>query len=165
MQVQIIVESSFGNTAACAATIAAGLREAGVDVSVVAAADAPARPVCDLLLVGAPTHNRGLPQPRSRAIAARQGAESGAAGVAEWLDGLGPMAGRTVAAFDTAVPSRFSGSAAKKIAKELAARGARVTDSVSFLVAGSPPALRAGELDRAKTWGAGLAVSAGLAVG
>lgn len=153
----IVVESSYGNTAAIAEAVAAGLRSAGVDVVVTSAAEAPPLHAFDLICVGAPTHNMGLPSPASRAQAlARRGAAMPATGVAEWLAALPRLDGRRVAAFDTAVPGMFSGSAAKKIDKALRSRRATVAERTSFTVTGNPPALTAGELDRARAWGEAL---------
>lgn len=165
MRALIVYESSFGTTAQVADAVAAGLRSAGTEVSVVDAAGAPAVPApagYDLLVVGAPTHNLGLSKPRSRAQAVERGAERAAAsgvaasGVAEWLEALPKLGGVRAAAFDTVVASAFSGSAAKKIEKRLASLGASVVERAEFTVAGSPPTLAEGELDRARAWGVRL---------
>lgn len=160
MKVLLVVESMFGNTAAVAEAIAAGLRGASAEVDLVAAGHAPNPADADLVLIGAPTHNLGLPTPKSREIAATQGAEVPASGAAEWLAALGRFDGCRVAAFDTAVPSVFSGSAAKQIVQRARRLGATILDRQSFRVAGSPPVLGDGELARAEGWGRDLAAKA-----
>lgn len=161
MNVLIAVESAFGCTRAVADAVAAGLRSAGADVTVLdaASADPEALPGLGLLLVGAPTHNLGLPTPTSREQAAKRGAQAPASGVAEWLDVLPRLDGLRAAAFDTAVPGAFSGSAAKKIARKLRGLRAQVDSTRSFTVTGSPATLADGELARAEAWGAALAVA------
>lgn len=164
MHALIVVESCFGNTSRIAAAIADGLRSAGAEVTVTDAASGPVADGHDLVCVGAPTHNLGLPSARSRDEAARsrdeaarRGAKVPTTGVAEWLAGDPRLAGVRTAAFDTALPSAFSGSAAKRIARRLRAAHASVEGRESFTVAGSPVDLAAGELDRARAWGATLA--------
>lgn len=159
MDALVVVESSFGNTAAVADAVASGLRAAGAVVRVVTAAEAPIVPDADLLVVGAPTHNLGLPTAASRAQAIARGGTAEASGVAEWLASLGSLPGLPAAAYDTHVAGLFSGSAAKKIEKLLRGRGARVVGRAGFVVAGTPPQLAAGELDRARAWAAGLVAS------
>lgn len=153
MNVTIVVESAFGTTATVAETIAAGLRDGGAEVTVLAAENAPTEIVADLLVIGAPTHNLGLPSPRSREMAAKRGAQPPATGVAERLV---PLRGRPVVAFDTVVRGRFSGSAAKRIEKGARHAGGDVVARRSFIVAGSPPVLADGELDAARAWAAEL---------
>lgn len=157
MHALIVVESCFGNTSRIATAIADGLRSAGAEVTVTDAASGPVADGHDLVCVGAPTHNLGLPSARSRDAAARRGAKVPTTGVAEWLAGDPRLAGVRTAAFDTALPSAFSGSAAKRIARRLRAAHASVEGRESFTVAGSPVDLAAGELDRARAWGATLA--------
>lgn len=152
MHVLIVVESCFGNTAAIADAIAAGLRGTRTTASVVAAANAPAKPDADLVLVGAPTHNLGLPSSKSRAQAVARGGHAPASGVAEWLARRPELRGVRSAAFDTAVPGAFSGSAAKRIERALRGLKADVVGRESFRVAGTPPALAAGEQERAQAW-------------
>jgi len=164
MNVLIVIESCFGNTGRVADAIAAGVRSRGADVTVVDAAAAPTTEGVDLLLVGAPTHNMGLPGPASRAQAAAKGARPVVAGVAEWLEALPGQPGRRVAAFDT-VAGRgfFSGSAAKVIEKRMR-RQSIFTGRESFLVRGMAGPLADDELARAHEWGIALA-SGQVAVG
>lgn len=156
MNVLIVTESCFGNTARVADAVAAGLRSRGVEVTVVDAASAPAPEGVDLLLVGAPTHAMGLPGPGSRRQAETKGARPPASGVAEWLDALPAGRGGRAAAFDT-VNGRFSGSAAKRIEKRLRRHGVEVAARESFLVSSMEGPLADGELARAEQWGAALA--------
>ncbi len=63
MYALVVVESCFGNTYAVAEAVAAGLTEAGAEVALVSAVEAPKKPTGDLVVVAAPTHNLGLPSP------------------------------------------------------------------------------------------------------
>ena len=65
----IVVESYFGNTRVIAEAVAAGMIEGGIEAQVVDVARAPsALPSnLDLLVLGAPTHNRRLPTMTTRA--------------------------------------------------------------------------------------------------
>lgn len=157
MNILIIVESMFGNTAAVADGIAAGLRDRGAQATVAAVSQAPDVAGFDLVCLGAPTHNMGLPTPTSRAQAVTMGATPVASGVAEWLDASPALKGVAVAAFDTAIAGFFSGSAGKRIAQRVRRLGGVLVARETFAVAGTPAALVAGELARAQTWGAALA--------
>lgn len=156
MQCLVVVESRFGCTAQVANAIASGVRAAGWQVTVVTADDAPGGEGFDLVIVGAPTHNLGLPTPRSRQAALSRGGSTPTSGVAEWLAGHPSLTERTIAAFDTVVPGPWSGSAAKKITRAVVRLGGRVDGCRSFQVMGNPPALAAGQLDAAREWGAAL---------
>ncbi len=149
----VVVESYWGNTAAVANTAADGLRNAAVETTVVAAADAPPAIGAEttLLLIGAPTHNMSLPNPASRRIAASRGVEAGRSGVLEWLGELRLEGDPAIYAFDTHT-SRFSGSAARTIVKLLGRRRISAEVGERFVVAGEPPALASGELQRAANW-------------
>ncbi|MGA5301845.1 flavodoxin family protein [Nucisporomicrobium flavum] len=157
MNVLIVTESCFGNTARVARAVAAGLRSKGAEVTIAEAAAAPALDGVDLLLVGAPTHNMGLPGPASRGQAATKGGNPPATGVAEWLDRLSGFGGRA-ATFDTVTGTGFfSGSAAKGIQKRLRRSRVDVVARESFVVKATEGPLADGELDRAELWGAALA--------
>ncbi len=149
----IVTESYWGNTAAVAEAVADGLRKAGTDTTVVAAADAPPVIGADitLVLIGAPTHNMSLPNPASRRIAASRGVDADHTGVQEWIGQLRVDGTPAIYAFDTHT-SRFSGSAARAIIKLLRRRRISAEIGERFLVAGEPPALLDGELQRAARW-------------
>ncbi|MGW0432161.1 flavodoxin family protein [Micromonospora sp. NPDC003197] len=158
MRVLIVIESCFGNTSRVADAVAAGLRSKGADVTVVEAAVAPPLDGVDLLLVGSPTHNMGLPGPASRKQAATKGGHPAATGVAEWLDTLPATLGGRAATFDTVTGTGFfSGSAAKGIQKRLRRHQVDVIARESFVVTATEGPLADGELDRAERWAAALA--------
>ncbi|MGC3995948.1 MAG: flavodoxin/nitric oxide synthase [Propionicimonas sp.] len=154
----VVRESCWGNTAAVADAIAEGLRDGGVDVTVVDAAGAPIGidPAVRLVLIGAPTHNMRLPTAASRRSAAERGAPATGTGVAEWIARARFGTDAAVLTFDTHIASRFSGSAARHAA-QLLRRSARARVGERFVVAGEPPRLTDGELDRARAWGGMLA--------
>lgn len=159
MKTLIVTESYFGNTARIADAIAAGLRSRGADVDVVDAASAPtpAPGVADLVLVGAPTHYRGLPSPASRQQAEARGGAAVTAGVAEWLDTL-PAGGGTAGVFDTvSSTSFFAGSAAKVIAKRMRRKSFTVVGRRSFVVTDAAGPSLDDELAGARQWGESLA--------
>ena len=161
----IIVESCFGNTRAIAEAVAAGLIEGGVEAQVVDVAQAPgALPEdLDLLVLAAPTHNRGLPTTTTRAKArAQAGSGEASPGIGEWLETVAIPASIDAAAFDTVISKGWlSGSAAKAIAKALQRHQGRRTVSVrSFVVTASKGPLADGEKTDAHSWGRELAASA-----
>ena len=161
----IIVESCFGNTRAIAEAVAAGLIEGGVEAQMVDVAQAPgALPEdLDLLVLGAPTHNRGLPTAATRAKACAQaGSGKASHGIGEWLETVAIPASIDAAAFDTVISKGWlSGSAAKAIAKTLQRRQGRRTVSVrSFVVTASKGPLATGQESDARSWGRELADSA-----
>lgn len=168
MRALVVFESMFGNTEACARRIAARLAEAGWHVVIADVRDVAPSGLrdCDLVVVGAPTHAFSLSRPSTRADAERQGAEPGRAstGVREWLTTLDDATGGgprpRFAVFDTRVSRvrRLPGSAARRAARELRARGFEVVDRpTSFWVedVAGPPS--AGEVERAGVWAARLA--------
>ena len=161
----IIVESYFSNTRAIADSVAAGLSDGGVKAQVVDVDEAPS---ClpadlDLLILGAPTHNRGLPTTATRAKACAQaGSGKASHGIGGWLETTVIPASTSAAAFDTVISKGWlSGSAAKAIAKALQRHQGRRTASVrSFVVTASKGPLAAGEKTDAHSWGRELADSA-----
>jgi hypothetical protein len=65
--------------------------------------------------------------------------------------------GGNAAAFDTRLPSRMAGGAARGIARRLRRHGYHlVSDPEGFVVDDAYGPLRAGEIERAKEWGAQL---------
>lgn len=161
----IVVESYFGNTRAIAEAVTAGLTEGGVEAQVVDVSQAPsALPAdLDLLVLAAPTHNRGLPTAATRAKACAQaGSGKASHGIGEWLETVAIPASTTAAAFDTVISKGWlSGSAAKAIAKTLQRRQGRRTMSVrSFVVTANKGPLATGQETDAHSWGRELADSA-----
>jgi len=175
MRCVVAYESMYGNTRAIAMAIAEGIRT-------VATADVlPVSQLRDLngaglLVLGAPTHARGMPRPSSRsnavATVAKRGEhlraepEAEAAGVREWLDQArierhrsGGIERLPVAAFAThyALPLNVGGSAAKPIARRLKRAGGELVDRpMSFRVV-TGDVLAPGETARARAWGESLA--------
>ena len=176
MHAVVVYESLYGNTAAVAEAIAAGLR-ATCDVTVLATPEATPEALngADLLVVGAPTHAHGLPSPDTRRNAAlRDGgtpwdvAESDvtAAGVRELLAGLSRSNG-AAAAFDTRAtgPRLVTGAASRVIASRLRRAGRVLAlPPESFVVTATKGPLRDGETRHATMWGMRLASAAGAAV-
>ena len=161
----IIVESYFGNTRAIAEAVAAGLLDGGAEAQVVDVDQAPSTLPAglDLLVLGAPTHNRGLPTATSRAKACEQkGTRGSSHGIGEWLGSTALPASLNISAFDTVISRGWlSGSAAKAIAKALRRHQGRETTSVgSFVVTASKGPLADGEKTDAHSWGRELAASA-----
>jgi flavodoxin len=159
----VVYESLWGNTEQVARAIASGLSR-NLDVSVVAVGQAPATIPDDvgLTVIGGPTHAFGLSRPQTRQDALSRGATQGdpSVGVREWLgrqhaDGhAGP-----VATFDTRIDKvrRLPGSAARGAARLARREGFQVaSEPESFYVTDTTGPLVAGELDRAKEWGAQL---------
>ncbi|MEZ7787497.1 flavodoxin family protein [Actinomyces naeslundii] len=158
----IVVESYFGNTRAIAEAVAAGLIEGGVEAQVIDVSQAPsALPAdLDLLVLGAPTHNRGLPTATSRAKACEQaGSGEASHGIGGWLETTAIPASTGAAAFDTVISKGWlSGSAAKATVKALQRHQGRQTASVrSFVVTASKGPLADGEKTDAHSWGRELA--------
>jgi len=175
----VVYESMYGNTEAIARAVAEGLSASGA-VEVVEVVEVSAAPVAipagvDLLVVGGPTHAHGMTRPDSRRSAAAKTEGrviSPGIGIREWLDAVrgGATGGVAAAAFDTRLkgPAILWGSAAKAAAAHLQRLGFReAARPESFLVGGPTgpvhDALVAGEVERARRWGEGLA--AGLAAG
>ena len=176
MKITIVYESMFGNTHEVAEAIGRGLREAkpDADVKCVAVADAAPELVksTDLLVVGGPTHIRGMTSSFSRnlGVSGENKAEAKGEpvheldedaegpGVREWFDGLPKVeGGGRAAAFDTRLGSPMAGGAARAIARRLHKHGFHlVSDPEGFVVEDAHGPVRAGELERATQWGAQL---------
>jgi hypothetical protein len=167
MRVLVVYESMYGNTRTIAEAIGSGL---GAETDVVPVREVSPERVAaaDLLVVGGPTHIRGMSRASSRK-AARDAAskpestltlEPGTDGIGlrEWFASLGTLSCRA-AAFDTRVnvPAVFSGRAAPRIAGLLRRHGAQlVAPPHSFLV-DKQNRLLDGEHVRAREWGEDLA--------
>ncbi|HEX8975465.1 MAG TPA: flavodoxin domain-containing protein [Solirubrobacteraceae bacterium] len=173
MKAVVVYESMYGNTRAVAEAVAEGLGGAAV-LPVHEAGDTPQ---VDLLIVGGPTHMHALSTRRSRQIAADAVHEDGEGsvepgateepGLRTWLRDLARTGGTPAAAFDTRLDRSpwMTGAASRAIAKRLTRRGYSVLETASFLVEDSEGPLEAGELDRARDWGAQLARSMPVAAG
>jgi flavodoxin-like protein len=171
MRALVIYESMYGNTHQIAEAISAGLAGA-FDVAVVpvAEADQAALAGADLVVVGGPTHVHGMARPSTRQAAEKAASEPGGGvtlepdalktGLREWLDSLGKSKVHArAAAFDTriAAPAALTGRASKAVGKALRHHGYDlVAEPESFLVT-KENQLVAGEIDRARQWGAKLA--------
>ena len=169
-------ESMFGNTHEVAQAISDGVRTAQPDAEVECVAVGDALPELikstDLLVVGGPTHIRGMTSGFSRQLgvsgeekAEVEGrpvheleADADGPGVREWFDGLPKVEdARSAAAFDTRLGSHMAGGAARGIARRLRRHGYHlVSDPEGFVVEDAYGPLRPGELERAKQWGAQL---------
>lgn len=173
MRAVVVYESMFGDTRQVAEAIGDGLA-VGFEVTVVSVSQVATDQFdgVDLLVVGGPTHVRGMSRPKTREGALDQAAqpesgiafEPGAAGpgLREWFTKL-TDAPKHAAAFDTRVqmPPLVTGRAAPKIAHSLQRSGCHlVAEPESFLVTAKQPALVAGERERARRWGQTLAADA-----
>ena len=166
----VVYESVFGNTRAIAGAVAEGIATA-LPAQVVEARDADVALDGDvaLLVVGAPTHAFGLPRLSTRSSASQHGepaaSSPAATGVREWLARLEGPAGLPAAAFCTLVDRpawlHVIGSADRGIRSALSRlRFEAVTPPARFQVTGMAGPLVAGELDRAREWGAELGEAA-----
>ncbi|RPF29140.1 flavodoxin family protein [Georgenia muralis] len=186
MEMTVVYETVYGTTREVAEAIADGARGAGATVTVRDIADGLAERAPDLLVVGGPTHVRGMSTAWSRGKAAEDappagahegggagGADAGVGddahgggrddadeatsqGVREWLAHLGTTGGKA-ATFDTHLGNPLAGGAARPIARALRRHGRDVIAREGFVLDGGKGPLRAGELDRARAWGAELA--------
>jgi hypothetical protein len=165
----VVYESMFGNTQQVAEEIAAGLAE-HADVTLVEVGSAPTSTGddLDLLVVGGPTHARGLSGRETRRDAMDHAilpVVSQRIGLREWFESLRSRPGVLAAAFDTRFDeSRWlGGSAAHVVAARLRSHGYRLlTGPRSFFVLGMAGPLAPGELERARGWGQLLGVDTNI---
>jgi hypothetical protein len=166
MRALLVFESMFGNTERIARAIGDGLAgQVEVDVVEVGAA-APTLPaVVELLVVGGPTQGFSMSRKGTRESALKESTDplvSRGIGIREWLEGLSKGRPMAAATFDTRFrkPRGITGSAARAAAKRLRKLGFDlVREPESFFVDKTTGPLLAGELDRAREWGARLARS------
>ena len=138
--------------------IAEGLRSADAESVVVPAFEAPETVTSDLLLLGAPTHNGGLPSPRSREQAVARGAtEVPPTGIKEWLSRADLTSVLKVAVFETVVDGLWVGSAARAPKKAVAGRKRVRVEQHRFVVSGKVPALKDDQSESARAWGMAMA--------
>jgi hypothetical protein len=175
MKITIVYESMFGNTHEVAQAIADGVREAHSDavVQCVPVQEASAEVgSADLLVVGGPTHIRGMTSGLSRKMGIKSEEKAEAEGepthelepdaegpgLRDWFNDLHKIGdGKKAAAFDTRLDSPMAGGAAHGIARRLRRHGYNlVTDPEGFVVEDATGPLRPGEIERAKRWGAQL---------
>ena len=160
MPALVVYESFWGNTAEVARAIAAGL---GTGARALPTGEATPEAVAgaDLIVAGSPVIGFRMPTPAVRDGLRREAkaprpADLSQPAMATWRQGLAAGHG-VAAAFDTRVRGPF-GSAAPAILKGLEAAGYRpIAKPQGFIVAGKYGPLRAGELDKARAWGAELA--------
>jgi Flavodoxin len=176
MKITIVYESMFGNTHEVAQAISDGIRQVRLDADVAYVPVSDASPdlikSSDLLVVGGPTHIRGMTSGFSRkmGISGEEKAEAKGEtphelepdaegpGLRDWFDVLPKVReGTAAAAFDTRLGSSMAGGAAKGIARRLRRHGFQlVSDPEGFIVEDSYGPLRPGEIERAKQWGTQL---------
>ena len=166
MKALVVYESVWGNTRLVAEAIAAGLGQGTVAVSTAEAT--PERLVgVDVLVCGAPIQMFSLPGERARSSIRPEETPTpdlSAPTMRSWLEGLPRPATATAryAAFETKI-NWSPGSAAHAISNALRAAGyVQAIDDESFIVKGKTGPLREGELERARGWGALVAIASGL---
>jgi hypothetical protein len=171
MRTVIVYESLFGNTRKIAKAIAEGIRTQQPDTEVacvpVMAGTAALIREADLVIVGGPTHMRGMSSGMTRKMGV-QGEQKktpdihvepgfDGPGLRDWFHGLDKRAGSASgAAFDTRAGVGMAGGAAPGIARRLRLHGYRVLATEGYIINDTRGPLRAGELDRARDWGASL---------
>jgi flavorubredoxin len=160
MKAVVVYESHWGNTAAVARAIAEGIGP-GARVLATDEATAAAIGAVELIVAGSPLLGFSLPTESMLKGMATNAAKDPTPpdlshpSMRAWLETLIAGTGRA-AAFETRI-WWSPGSAAKAILKRLEALGYRpVGTGERFIVEGKYGPLRAGELERAKAWGAEL---------
>lgn len=161
MNAIVVYESHWGNTAAVARAIAEGI---GPDARALTTAEATGEAIAgvELIVAGSPLLGFNLPtEAMLKNIASTADKDPTPPDLSHpsmrsWLESLPRGAGRA-AAFETRL-WWSPGSAAKAILKRLEALGYRpIGKAERFIVEGKYGPLRAGELERARAWGAELA--------
>lgn len=170
MKAAVVYESMFGNTRAIAEAVAEGL--ADHDVRVVRVSELQPHDLDDisLVVVGGPTHVRSLSRPSTRKGAEEQAADPRRGltlepvardrGLREWLADDAPH-GIDAAAFDTRVDMAqlITGAASRSIARLLQHNGCHLLVKPESFVVTKDTQLVAGELARARSWGAKVAAT------
>jgi flavorubredoxin len=156
----VVYESLWGNTAAIAKAIAEGIGEGAVAVST-AEATPELMEGADLMVAGAPLLGFALPTDAMRDSIRQQPSmgpkpDLSHPTVRAWLASL-PRSTARSASFETRI-WWSPGSAAKTIMTELEKLGyKRAAEPAKFIVTGKYGPLKAGEIERARAWGAELA--------
>ena len=163
MKAVVVYESLWGNTAQIAHAIAEGIGPDARAVTTSQATEACADGV-DLLVTGAPLLGFDLPTDAMRAsIASNPGTgptppDLDHPSMRSWLEAL-DATDAACATFETRI-WWSPGSAAKKMLGLLEAKGLRrIAEPAKFVVTGKYGPLKAGEVDRARAWGAQLSRS------
>lgn len=165
MKAVVVYESLWGNTGQIARAIAEGI---GADARAVTTSDATTAIAdgVDLVVAGAPLLGFNLATDDMRkSIARNPGGASTPPDLSHpsmrsWLDSL-QQSTCGCATFETRI-WWSPGSAAKKMMGMLEAKGMRrVAEPGKFIVTGRYGPLKAGEVDRARAWGAELARTVG----
>jgi flavodoxin len=162
MYAVVVYESMFGNTRDIAESIAEGLADGGIGVRCIEVSEAPRifdHP--DLLVVGGPTHAFSMSRAGTR-DSARNETDAplvSSIGIRDWLADVEIARGQPFCTFDTKVPKpRLPGSAAASAARRLkTAQGSMVASPETYWVADMTGPLQGGEIERARSWGNGLA--------
>ncbi len=158
----VVYESMFGQTAAVAHEVAAGVAEL-LPVDLLPVEEAPTTlGEHDLVLAGGPTHAFSMSRPGTRRDAHTRGATEGSeeVGLREWLQSLGDDERADIVTFDTRATSmrRMPGSAARSAARVARRHGMHeVARSESFYVEDVAGPVAPGELERARAWGRSVA--------
>jgi hypothetical protein len=161
MKAIVVYESLWGNTAAIARAIAEGI---GPEARAMSTAEATAAVIAgaDLIVAGAPVMAFSLPSEKIRQGQAQNPGKAPPPDLSHpsmrsWLKALPPGGGR-YAAFETRV-WWSPGGATGGIARGMEQAGHRpIAKPLRFIVSkGGPKALRAGEEEKARAWGAQLA--------
>ncbi len=113
MRACVIFDTRYGNTEKIAKSFETGLKEAGIQTICVNAKDVAVDSLmrCDLICVGAPTEAFTASKPMKEFLAKLKSID---------------LSGKCGFAFDTKLDSRFFGSAAKFIEKELSNKGLQI---------------------------------------
>jgi len=161
MKAVVVYESLWGNTAAIARAIAAGIGS-GAAALTTDEAIGSAIEGADLIVAGAPLLGFALPTDEMRASIAKNSVnpppDLSHPSIRTWLDVLPDGIGRC-AGFETRI-WWSPGSAAKRISEELRAKGySAAGKDERFIVTGKYGPLKDGEIERARQWGASLAKS------
>jgi hypothetical protein len=180
MEITVVFESMFGATHEVADAIAEGVSQARPDATVnclrVSDADPDRVARADLLIVGGPTHMRGMTtgMTRKMAVSMEQKKDKGGGhvgpglepevtgpGLRDWFHTLPKANGKPAAAFDTRGEGAMMGGAAKGIAHRLESHGYQlVAGPEGFVIEGEDQLLRGGEHARARAWAADLVQAA-----